>query len=54
MTVTLSRPWLDFDLGAEIPVLSFTLNRPGFVTARRILWREVRNADLTPDLDVAD
>ena len=54
MTVTLSRPWLDFDLGAEMPVLSFTLNRPGFVTARRILWREVRNADLTPDLDVAD
>lgn len=54
MSVTLSRPWLDFDLGAEMPVLSFTLNRPGFVTARRILWREVRNADLTPDLDVAD
>jgi adenosylcobinamide amidohydrolase len=54
MSVTLSRPWLEFDLGAEMPVLSFTLNRPGFVRARRILWREVRNADLTPELDVAD
>jgi len=52
MSVTLDRPWLAFDLGADMPVLSFTLNRPGFVTARRILWREVRNADLTPELDV--
>ena len=54
MSVTLSRPWLEFDLGAEMPVLSFTLNRPGFTTARRILWREVRNADLTPELDVGE
>lgn len=52
MSVTLDRPWLAFDLGAEMSVLNFTLNRPGFVTARRILWREVRNADLTPELDV--
>lgn len=28
------------------------LNAPGFVTARRVVWREVRNADLPPDLDV--
>ncbi|MBR9653128.1 adenosylcobinamide amidohydrolase [Thalassovita aquimarina] len=50
--VTLTRPWLEFDLGAEHQVLSWSLNRPGFASARRILWREVRNADLTPDLDV--
>ncbi|WP_410056039.1 adenosylcobinamide amidohydrolase [Roseobacter sp. HKCCA0434] len=33
-------------------VLSWAINRPGFVTARRILWREVRNADLPEGLDV--
>ncbi|MGR3481375.1 hypothetical protein [Salipiger marinus] len=33
-------------------MLSWALNRPGYVRARRILWREVRNADLPPDLDV--
>lgn len=51
--VMLARPWLEFDLGAEMQVLSWSINRPGFARARRILWREVRNADLTPDLDVA-
>ena len=50
--LTLHRPWLDFDLGAEMQVLSWAVNRPGLVRARRILWREVRNADLPPGLDV--
>ncbi|WP_371225249.1 adenosylcobinamide amidohydrolase [Roseovarius sp. 2305UL8-3] len=50
--LTLDRPWLEFDLGEEMQVLSWALNRPGFVTASRILWREVRNGDLPPDLDV--
>lgn len=50
--VTLQRPWLTFDLGQEMPVLSWAVNRPGLVEARRILWREVRNADLPADLDV--
>ncbi|CUH80148.1 Adenosylcobinamide amidohydrolase [Tritonibacter multivorans] len=52
--VTLQRPWIEFDLGQEMHVLSWAINRPGFVTTDRILWREVRNADLTPDLDVTD
>lgn len=52
--VTLERLWIELDLGAEMQVLSWAVNRPGFVTARRILWREVRNSDLPPDLDVAD
>ncbi|TDE38041.1 adenosylcobinamide amidohydrolase [Antarcticimicrobium sediminis] len=52
MRVTLDHPWLELDLGAEARVLSWSLTRPGFVTARRILWREVRNADLPEDLDV--
>ncbi|MEQ9259084.1 MAG: adenosylcobinamide amidohydrolase [Roseovarius sp.] len=50
--VTLARPWLEFDLGGEMRVLSWAVNRPGLVGARRILWREVRNADLTEELDV--
>lgn len=52
LTPRLERPWLAVDLGAPCRVLSFAPHRPGFVTADRILWREVRNADLTPDLDV--
>ena len=52
MAVTLARPWLEFDLGAPMQVLSFVLNAPGFCTARRILWREVRNADLPLGMDV--
>ncbi|MDK3074701.1 adenosylcobinamide amidohydrolase [Sedimentitalea sp. JM2-8] len=51
--VTLKRPWLEFDLGGDMQVLSWAINRPGFVTARRIFWREVRNADLSEDFDVA-
>lgn len=48
----LQRPWLEFDLGGPMQVLSWAINRPGFVTARQIIWREVRNADLPRDLDV--
>lgn len=47
----LDPPWLDCDLGAPIRVLSWALNRPGLVTARRVVWRQVRDADLTADLD---
>ncbi len=52
MSVTLSRPWLSMDLKGPHRVLSWSLTRPGFVTADTILWREVRNADLPRDLDV--
>ncbi len=50
--LTLERPWLTLDLGKPFRVLSWAINRPGFVEADRILWREVRNADLPRDLDV--
>lgn len=50
--VQLERPWLEMRFLEPRQVLSWTLNAPGFHTAERILWREVRNADLTPDLDV--
>lgn len=54
MSVVHDAPWLDFDLGTEMQVLSHAPHRPGFITARRILWREVRNADLPPRLDARD
>lgn len=52
MKVTLARPWLIADLGAPHRILGWALNRPGFASAARIVWREVRDADLTPALDV--
>ena len=52
MQVTLAAPWLDCDLGARHRVLSWAPHRPGYQTARHILWRQVRNADLPADLDV--
>jgi len=54
MRLHLDRPWLDMDLGTPHRVLSWALSAPGFVTASRILWREVRNADLPEDLDVTN
>lgn len=50
--ITLNRPWIEFDLGTPHQVLSWAVNKPGFATARHILWREVTNRDLTPDLNV--
>ncbi len=52
--VTLDRPWLTLDLGQPMRVLSWAINRPGFARARRIVWREVRNADLPEGLDVGE
>tara|TARA_R110002012_G_scaffold23596_1_gene79936 strand:- start:3319 stop:3990 length:672 start_codon:yes stop_codon:yes gene_type:complete len=52
--VTLARPWLTFDLGRDMQILSWAINRPGFVTARRIVWREVRNSDLPKGMDVRE
>ncbi|GMG83558.1 adenosylcobinamide amidohydrolase CbiZ [Paralimibaculum aggregatum] len=51
MQLTLARPWLVADLGAPMRALSWVLNRPGFAEVERIVWREVRNADLPEDLD---
>jgi adenosylcobinamide amidohydrolase len=54
LTPHLSRPWLIADLGAPMRVLSFAPYRPGFVTARHIVWRELKNADLPVGLEVDD
>ena len=50
--LTLERPWLCYDLGTPLRVLSWAVHRPGFVTASRILWREVHETDLPANLDV--
>jgi adenosylcobinamide amidohydrolase len=51
ITVTEARPWLTVDLGQRMQILSWALNRPGFVEASQIVWREVRNADLPQGVD---
>ncbi|ESW60442.1 MAG: adenosylcobinamide amidohydrolase [Rhodobacter sp. CACIA14H1] len=50
--VELARPWLVAHLPRPMRVLSWAPFRPGFTTASRVVWREVKNADLTPELDV--
>lgn len=45
-------PWLGLDLGRDMRVISWAPHRGGIVTARHILWREVRNADLPEGFDV--
>ncbi|MFT3690288.1 adenosylcobinamide amidohydrolase [Paenirhodobacter sp.] len=52
MIVTCNRPWLAADLGAPHRVMSWAVHNGGITTARRILWREVRNADLPEGRDV--
>ncbi|MCU4652230.1 adenosylcobinamide amidohydrolase [Roseibacterium sp. SDUM158016] len=52
--VTLDTPWMAADLPVPFRLLSFALWNPGFVTAKRVVWREVRDADLTEDLDALE
>lgn len=52
IAVTLARPWLVAGLPRRMRVLSWAPFAPGYVMADRIVWREVKNADLTPDFEV--
>ncbi|SDK27893.1 adenosylcobinamide amidohydrolase [Aliiruegeria lutimaris] len=51
MKVRHEAPWLIADLDGPRRVLSWAINRPGFVTAERIVFREVRNKDLPEGRD---
>lgn len=51
ITVTLSRPHLIARLSHPMRTLSWAPYRPGYVTTDTVIWREVRNADLTEDFD---
>lgn len=50
--VRLDRPWLIADLAEDLRVLSWAPFGAGLVRSARIVWREVRNADLTEGFDV--
>ncbi|PTE14337.1 adenosylcobinamide amidohydrolase [Pseudogemmobacter blasticus] len=54
ITVTLDRPWLMARLPACWRVLSHAPYGAGYRLTDQVLWREVKNADLTPDFDVDD
>ncbi len=41
-----TQPWLVARFATPQRMLSWSLNRPGFVTADRVAWLEVRDADL--------
>ena len=44
-------PWLVARFGAPQRMLSWSMNRPGFVVARTVAWLEVRDADLPIGVD---
>lgn len=52
ITVHLARPWLIAEFDRPLRVLSWAPHGAGYRTANRVVWREVRNADLTVDFDV--
>jgi adenosylcobinamide amidohydrolase len=49
--VSLDPPWLTARLPTPHRMLSWAPHNPGFVTADTVIWREVRDADLTEDFD---
>lgn len=52
IAVTLDRPWLEARLPQRMRVFSHAPHGAGFRSTDRVLWREVKNADLTPDFPV--
>lgn len=51
ISVSLHRPWLVARLPAPMRVLSHAPFGAGYTQTDTVLWREVRNADLTPEFD---
>lgn len=54
IAVTLERPWLIARLARPLRILSHAPYGAGYRISDSVLWREVRNADLTPDFPVED
>ena len=52
MNIELRAPWLVANLGDTFRAVSWAPHRSGIVQTRRVAWREVRDADLTAELDV--
>ena len=51
LVVECDQPYLIVRLPTECRTLGWSLSRPGFVNTSIVAWLEVRNADLTPDVD---
>ena len=49
-----TRPWLVARFSRPQLMVSWSLNRPGFVEASKVVWRQVGSDDLMADLDPAD
>lgn len=49
-----TRPWLVAQFSQAQRMVSWSLNRPGFVEASKVVWRQVGSDDLMADLDPAD
>lgn len=54
ISVTVERPWLAARLPRVMRCLSWAPVGGGTVMVDQVLWREVRNTDLTPDLNAED
>lgn len=52
-SVSCGQPWLVATFPASQRMLSWSINRPGFVDAHRVAWLEVRNAELPLGVDPA-
>nr|WP_321456693.1 adenosylcobinamide amidohydrolase [uncultured Cohaesibacter sp.] len=44
-------PWLRVSFSKPLEIVSWAVHRPGFVLGEQIVWREVRNSDLSLDVD---
>ena len=53
LAIACDRPWLVLRLPGPHRLVSWSLNRPGFVDADTVAWREVGARELTPELDPA-
>lgn len=50
----LSSKWLQIDLGEDHQLLSWTIVGGGWRVARQVVWRQVKNSDLSRDVEPRD
>jgi adenosylcobinamide amidohydrolase len=53
-SIVLNRPFLVASFAEPQRVLSWSMLKPGLQVTQRIAWIEVRNSDLSPDVDAGD
>lgn len=49
-----SAPWLVAEFETDQRMLSWSITHPGFCENKRVAWLEVRNADLSPNIDAQE